>query len=126
MMGLVLLLTLRLDAARVAMAFEDSESGMMEVHMGRLSRALGASLSEPLLGVVPRYDPRACAWLAGSLHAAVLHEELRESFDEDWFDNPRAQEYVTDVGGFERLVLDEAEVHRGIGLLSAELGELLG
>ncbi|NUP11314.1 MAG: hypothetical protein HOW73_35150 [Polyangiaceae bacterium] len=55
-------------------------------------RALGRPIPRALLGAVPRLMPDARAELRAMLAALVDRDVLREQFDDDWFDNPRAHE----------------------------------
>ncbi len=57
-------------------------------------RALGGPLPRELVSVFPRLGPEAGAELLGLVLAPVSRESLRERFDEDWFDNPRAHEAI--------------------------------
>lgn len=124
-MGLAMLVAVRLDGLRAMMSVQGAPSAMVETHAREGSRALCTGVPEELVGVIPRYDPRACAWLAGAVQAAVFHRELVETYDEDWFDNPRAHERVVVVDVEPRLVLGEAEVKQGAGLLGRWLGEVV-
>lgn len=55
-------------------------------------RALGRGMSRAWLGVVPELRPDAGGALRSMLDAISEREGLRDRFDEDWFDNPRAHE----------------------------------
>jgi hypothetical protein len=122
-MGLAMLVALRLDGLRAMMSVQGSPSAMVETYSRQGSRALCAGVPEELSGVIPRYDPRASAWLAGAVQGAVFRRELVETYDEDWFDNPRAQERVVAVDVRNGLLLDEATVRRGAGLLGRWIEE---
>ena len=117
-LGLSLLLSLRMCAAQGAVADAESPEEMMERHVWGTARALCASVPEETLGVVPRYDPEAQARLCGALRAAMLQRELVERFDDDWFDNPRAHEFLVSIDRTERTTLDGE--HLGGALLAAK------
>lgn len=53
-------------------------------------RALGRPLPRALLGVLPLPRRSAGLELRALLDALAEREQLRERFDEDWYDNPRA------------------------------------
>jgi len=84
----------RLDAMRtildVALAspadIEEAASDAFRVHV-----------PPALAGVLPRPDPRAAAKLAGALLAAQDRDALCDRFDEDWFENPHALEFLREV-----------------------------
>jgi len=105
-------------AAQGAVADAESPEEMMERHVWGTARALCASVPEETLGVVPRYDPEAQARLCGALRAAMLQRELVERFDDDWFDNPRAHEFLVSIDRTERTTLDGE--HLGGALLAAK------
>ena len=102
-----LLLSLRLDAATVALVFRAGQDGgghvLLRASRDRsdrfeeaTARALGAPIPGALAGVVPALDPGAAVRLAGALLAARDRRGLIERFDEDWFRNPRAAEAIRD------------------------------
>jgi hypothetical protein len=87
-----LLVTLRLDAARVlcrgVLSLPEGErAARFEEHT---AIALGAPLPPSLAGVVPRLGPDDPVRLAGALVAARDRRELIDRFDEDWFKSPHA------------------------------------
>lgn len=112
--GRSLLISMRVCAAQAAVGAAEGPETMVEAHVTRGSQAFGSSVPEEMVGVVPRYDPRAGARLCGALRAAVLERDLVEHFDEDWFDNPRAHEWLAAVDVTERVVLDEGAVREGV------------
>lgn len=57
-------------------------------------RALGRPMQARLLGVVPRLRFEDLEAPAAMLEAITLRTKLRDSFDEDWFDNPGALEQI--------------------------------
>lgn len=123
-LGISMMLNLRLNALRAIMSTHAAPLAMIETYAGQGARALCAEVPEALCGVIPRYDSRGCAWLAGAVQAAIFQRELVETYDEDWFDNPRAHERVVAVDVAKRLVLDEALVCGGAGLLGAWCAEV--
>ena len=87
-----LLVTLRLDAARVlcrgALGLPEGERvARFEEHT---ATALGAPIPPSLAGVVPRLAPSDPARFAGALLAARDRRALIDHFDEDWFQSPHA------------------------------------
>jgi len=86
----------RLSAARALTWRALSEATPWPDRVGTASdlflRASGAPLDRGLVGVLPLPSPSAGASFAGMLHAFATSVSLREQFDEDWFDNPRALE----------------------------------
>jgi hypothetical protein len=90
--ALALLVTLRLDAARVlcrnVLSLPDGERpARFEEHT---AAALGAPIPPSLAGVVPRLGPSDPARFAGALLAARDRRALVERFDDDWFRSPHA------------------------------------
>ena len=118
-----MLVAVRLDAARALFSSQTDVEKAVEAHANAAARALKTSLPDEMAGVVPRYDPRASARLAGALRAVSVYRELVETFDEDWFDNPRAHEFVAALDVTERLVLDKEAIQSGARLMGAMLGE---
>ncbi|XXX77142.1 hypothetical protein WMF30_56780 [Sorangium sp. So ce134] len=127
-----LLLSLRLDAATVALVFDSGRDGGGHVLLRgahdrgdrfqeATARALGAPIPATLAGVVPALDPGAAARLAGALLAARDRRDLIERFDEDWFRNPRAAEALRD----EDSARSPASRRAGEADLEAGLGELV-
>lgn len=102
-----LLVSLRLDAARVLLVFRAGQDGSEHVLLRALrdrgdrfeeatARALGAPIPGALAGVVPALEPDAAVRLAGVLLGARDRRDMIERFDEDWFRNPRAAEAIRD------------------------------
>ncbi|MFO0549339.1 MAG: hypothetical protein U0271_13180 [Polyangiaceae bacterium] len=56
------------------------------------ARALGRGLPGSLLGVLPRHREDAPARFTGWVEGLLDARAMRDRFDEDWFDNPRAIE----------------------------------
>ncbi len=112
-MGRSLLVSLRIGAAQAAVAAAAEPEAMVESHVTTAAKAFGSSVPEEMVGVVPRYDPRAGARLCGALRGSTLERDLVDRFDEDWFDNPRAQEWLAGIDVAERVVLDEDAVRMG-------------
>ncbi len=59
--------------------------------------ALHVRVPVHLSGVVPRPDPRAPVRLAAALGACRDAVELRDRYDEDWFENPRALSWLREI-----------------------------
>ncbi|WP_437676408.1 hypothetical protein [Sorangium sp. So ce131] len=98
-----LLLSLRLDAARVGLVFHAGGHVLLRAARDRsdlfqeaTARALGAPIPGALAGVVPALEPDAAARLVGALLSARDRRDLIQRFDEDWFRNPRAAEALRD------------------------------
>ena len=116
-MAISMLVAVRLDAARSLLASQSDPDEAIEAHARWASKALGSAMPDELAGVVPRYDPRATARLVGAIQAARLHQQLVETYDEDWFDNPRAHEFVAVLDVTHRLTLDEQQVAEGVKVI---------
>jgi len=112
-----LLLSLRMNAALVAVLDAESPDAMVDAHVTCVGRALRTTVPDETAGVVPRYDGRASSRLCGALKAALLMRDLVERFDEDWFDNPRAQDHLTAIDVRVRRVLDEELIEQAVGEL---------
>ncbi|WP_437647275.1 hypothetical protein [Sorangium sp. So ce362] len=134
-----LLLSLRLDAATVALVFHSGQDGdghvLLRASRDRrdrfeeaTARALGAPIPGALAGVVPALDPGAAARLAGALLAARDRRDLIERFDEDWFRNPRAAEALRDEDSALRSPTSrragEADLEAGLGEVLRSLASL--
>ncbi|WP_237244879.1 MULTISPECIES: hypothetical protein [Sorangium] len=134
-----LLLSLRLDAATVALVFRSGQDGGGHVLLRGArdrgdrfeevtARALGAPIPGALAGVLPALDPGAAARLAGAVLAARDRRDLIERFDEDWFRNPRAAEALRDEDGAPRSPASrrasEADLEAGLGELVRALASL--
>jgi hypothetical protein len=89
-----LLLSLRLDAARVLM--RGSVALSMRAQQERFEeltdRAFGTPIPGRLIGVLPSLDPGDPVRLLGALLAASDRRALVERFDDDWFKSPHAAE----------------------------------
>jgi len=55
-------------------------------------RVLGRALPGVLLGVLPAFGPSDGVLLESAADACLERARLRERFDDDWFENPRAHE----------------------------------
>ncbi|WP_437577491.1 hypothetical protein [Sorangium sp. So ce887] len=134
-----LLLSLRLDAATVALVFRSGQDGDGHVLLRAArdrrdrfeeatARAIGAPIPGALAGVVPALDPGAATRLAGALLAARDRRDLIERFDEDWFRNPRAAEALRDEDSAPRSPTSrragEADLEAGLGELLRSLASL--
>ncbi|HTJ82862.1 MAG TPA: hypothetical protein VL400_14170 [Polyangiaceae bacterium] len=113
------LLWLRVAAARAlvwrtlgeATAWSERLSTASDV----VERATGAPIDRALVGVFPRVSPDDGAVVVGALLALSARESLRDAFDEDWFDNPRAAEAL-------RHEHQATTLARGYGPRSVEAG----
>ncbi len=91
-------------------------------------RVLGAPWPGLLLAVLPRHEEPGGTPLRALLEAAHQRDQLRERFDEDWFDNPRAitelrhQHHLPSADRARLEVSDEAL----LALLGRQLREALG
>ncbi|PKN49002.1 MAG: hypothetical protein CVU63_03370 [Deltaproteobacteria bacterium HGW-Deltaproteobacteria-20] len=124
-MGRSLLISMRVCAAQAAVAAAEEPEAMVEAHVSTATDAFGSSVPEEMVGVVPRYDPRAGARLCGALRAAILERDLVERFDEDWFDNPRAHEWLAGIDVVQRVVLDEEGARAGVEGAERYLSDLI-
>lgn len=86
-------------------------------------RALGRPLDGELLAVVPRLAPGRDAELWGMVESAADRDALRERFDEDWFENPRAIEALREE---HHRTLADRPAPRTQDELVAALGRRLG
>jgi hypothetical protein len=84
----------RLDAVRTAIDFALAEPLTIEESA---SDALQVRVPRTLAGLIPRPSTRAPAELVGALLAAGDRETMRDQFDEDWFENPRALASLREV-----------------------------
>lgn len=73
------------------------EPGLATEYAERLSRATGVQVSPALY--LDDVDPRfyCIRYLRAWMMCGVLHAELRERFDEDWFMNPRTGELLHEL-----------------------------
>ncbi len=118
-----LLIGLRLTAAKTVVASRENDTAAREAHASWVSRAICASAPGDLAGLLPRYEPRSAAFLAGAIAGATLRDELTSSFDEDWFDNPRGQARLREVDVTARLLVSEAQARAGAKAALRFLGE---
>lgn len=87
-----------------------------------VEQALGLPWPRSLLGTSPRLLPNAGARLLGCLLAEELHRELVQTFDEDWFRNPRALEELRHrLGEPPARTATEEAVERATALTLTEL-----
>ncbi|WP_437798081.1 hypothetical protein [Sorangium sp. So ce693] len=132
-----LLLSLRLDAATVALVFGADKDGgghvLLRASRDRsdrfeetTARALGGPIPGALAGVIPALDPGAAVRLAGALLAARDRRSLIERFDEDWFRNPRAAEAIRDEDGARAPAprASEGDLEAGLGEMMRSLASL--
>jgi hypothetical protein len=84
----------RLDATRALVDFASAKTSEVEEVA---SEALKVRVPGEYAGVLPRPDPRAPASLAGALAATRDRDDLRDRFDEDWFENPRAMSFLRET-----------------------------
>ncbi len=120
-----LLVSLRLDAARVLCrgALSDpSGAGRFEE---RSAEALGCPLPQPLFGAVPRLSPGDAARFGGTLLGLRDRLAMVERFDEDWFRNPRAIELLRDEDSAPSLrAITPAMLDEGLASLLTSAGDL--
>ena len=91
-----LLVTVRLDAARVLLRGVVGRPNAGVNFEERTAEALGTPLPRALAGVVPRLGPSDPTRLAGVLLAAADRRSLVDRFDEDWFRSPHAALAIRD------------------------------
>ena len=120
-----LLVSLRLCAVQASVASACSREALVGMHVSRTESALFASVPAETAGVLPRYTPLAGVRLCGSLRAAALQNELVDRFDEDWFDNPRAHEYLLSIDVSDRVLLDDSAVGVGVTAMQKYFSALL-
>jgi hypothetical protein len=120
-----ILVAVRLLALQAAVGSCEEPQAAREMHLDLGKRALGTRLPIELAGVLPRIRPTACARLVGALQASTLYEQLVERYDEDWFDNPRAHEFLREIDVTERTVLDETGAVEAARRLARLAGEVL-
>ncbi len=126
--GLSLLLSLRLDAARVLLRGVALLSG--KERRSRFEeatyRALGAPIPGALLFVLPRLSSDDVARFLGSLLAMTDRRKLVLGFDEDWFRNPHAMESIRGEQAFlpSSFRVKEAEALEAVRDLVGVLREL--
>ncbi|UQA62169.1 hypothetical protein [Polyangium aurulentum] len=96
-----LLLTLRLDAARVLLrkSVMLSHAARAERHEELTDRALGSPVPGRLAGVVPTLSATDAARFAGALLSSTDRRSLVERFDEDWFRSPHAARALREEQG---------------------------
>lgn len=94
-----LVVSLRLDAARVLLRGALARPGAGVCFEERTAEALGAPIPRALAGVVPRLGPGDPARLAGALVAARDRRSLVDRFDEDWFKSPHAALAIREEDG---------------------------
>jgi hypothetical protein len=87
-------LWLRIAALRVLAYADLGETDRSADYAEHGERCLGRPLSRELAGVLPAPSPSSALELAAFFAAARDREALREAFDEDWFENPRAHEAI--------------------------------
>jgi hypothetical protein len=85
---------LRIAALRVLAYADLGETDRSADYAEHCERCLGRPLSRELAGVLPAPSPSSALELAAVFAAARDREALREAFDEDWFENPRAHEAI--------------------------------
>ncbi len=114
-------------AALRALAYADlGEVDRSADYPEHAERCLGRPLPRELAGVMPLASPTAALELASFFRAAEARESLREAFDEDWFDNPRAHEAIRHENHTNRPVRPEKGAGAdGRGALRRALAELL-
>lgn len=121
-----LLVSLRLDAARVilrgAMVLPDRAARFEE----RTFDAIGAPIPPALGGLVPRVGPGDPTRLAGALIALRDRRDLVDRFDEDWWKSPHATRAIReeDAAVPSSLVAPAAALEAGLAELVRALSDL--
>lgn len=127
--ALALTHSLRLEALRplLADALGDAPARREARADDETNAALGAPLPAGLLGVVPRLWRAADRRFVALLLAASDRVRLRETFDEDWFANPRALEALRDEHHrpASTRAVDAAQLERAVAATRAELAASL-
>ncbi|MFO0615151.1 MAG: hypothetical protein U0414_21345 [Polyangiaceae bacterium] len=88
--------------------------------------AFGEPLPGPLVGTLPRVRPDAGVELRGLLLAARDRERLRDTYDEDWFKNPRAHEALRHEHAALPSRADDAALDEGLAAVERILAEAVG
>lgn len=88
--------------------------------------AFGEPLDGSLVGSLPRARPSASADLAGLLIAARDAEQLRDTFDEDWFRNPRAHEALRHEHAKLAAPIAAPALESGLAALDRRIAEAVG
>lgn len=128
--GLVTFAHLRLAAAKV-LAREALLSGQgaraREAASDRVAQALYTEVPRGLALVLPRPRLTDPGSFVGPLLAASLTHRMEQSFDVDWFRNPRAFEHLRDLlARAEEPSVATDEVREGIPLVVERWGQWLG
>jgi hypothetical protein len=123
----VVLLGSRLFAVRAELCFMSfsGERAYRERLDEIVPASLGFELPRSLAGVL-LVDESGLTRFAGLLAAAALHEQLTDTYDEDWFRNPRAAEALrAEIQGVSPLDLGENALQRGAELLKRRIAEAI-
>jgi len=87
-----------------------------------LEEHLGPWLPQAPLGLFPRILPETPARFVALLVATLEHQKLVQTFDTDWFDNPRAaQELRHELSAPPRLRMPKESLERALDLTLKEL-----
>jgi hypothetical protein len=115
----------RLDAARLVLG--DDASPGRDVFEELTARLFGAPIDERFADAWPRArTDEPGRWLA-TLQAPALRRELRDTFDADWFRNPRAWAHLREAGGAPAYApVDAAAVDASADGLARAFEEALG
>ncbi len=112
-MAKAMLLSLRTDALRVVVngTWRTDEQEASQQYLQRTADVWGSAAPPQLMGLLPQLRPWDGCRLLGAVCAASLRETLRTRFDEDWFRNPRAAQWIHET---DRLAprLDELAAER--------------
>lgn len=81
-------------AVRLSLTLSQSRRAAEELWPELTERTWGAAAPGWMLGVVPRFRPATASALVGRIAAVADRDEVVERFDEDWFQNPRAIEWL--------------------------------
>ena len=120
-----LVVAARLLAVQSVVGSCEDPSVAREMHRDMGRRALRTELPIELAGVLPRIRPTTCCRLVGALRAANLRDQLVQTHDEDWFDNPRAHEQLQEIDVMDLTQLDESGVADGSRRLAQQAAEVL-
>jgi hypothetical protein len=125
-----LLLTVRLDAARVLLrkSVALSHAARAERYEELTDRALGSPVPGRLAGVVPQLAATDAVRFAGALLSSTDRRSLVERFDEDWFRSPHAARALREEQGVlpPSPRVTAAAIDAGLDDLVRALAELFG
>jgi hypothetical protein len=123
----IVLLGSRLFALRADLCFKSfgGQRAYCDHFVEAVPRSLGFELSRALAGAMLA-DDDGLTRFAGLLGGAALGEQLTETYDEDWFRNPRAAEALrAELESLPALEVGKSNLERGAGLLVQRISENL-